>query len=131
MYIWKNAVKIIPKYFFVGSGVDCFYYAFEGGPLMSPNGKIYYDKVHNEYLQILITEGVFGLISYLGLYFVLLKKGIKNGFKYDEVIYVLPIIGYLVQAFFNISVIEVAPIFYIGIGLCALPSEKEKTQEKG
>ena len=27
-------------------------------------------------------------------------------------------IGYCIQAFFNISVIEVAPMFYMALGLC-------------
>ena len=44
--------------------------------------------------------------------------GIRNSFKKKEVYLVLPVIGYVVQAFFSISVIELAPIFYMALGLC-------------
>jgi hypothetical protein len=44
-------------------------------------------------------------------------KDKKDNKKNKEIYLILPIIGYLVQAQFNISVIEVAPFFYIGLGL--------------
>ena len=117
MYIWKETLKIVPKYFWFGAGIDNLYYAFGVEPLKMENIDIAVDKAHNEYLQILVTEGIFTLISYIMLYFVVLKNGIKQSFKDDKIYLILPIIGYLIQAFFNISVIEVAPIFYIALGL--------------
>ena len=57
------------------------------------------------------------LLSYLVLYGIIVLNGIKNSFKDKKVYLILPIIGYLVQAQFNISVIEVAPFFYIALGL--------------
>ena len=81
-----------------------------------PNGYVV-DKAHNEFLQTFITEGIIGLLIYLGLYISVIKNGIKNSFKNENIYFILPIIGYLVQAFFNISVIEVAPLFYIALGL--------------
>ena len=74
----------------------------------------------------MVTQGIFSLISYLALFAIVTKKGIKHSFKQNEVFLVLPIIGYLVQAFFNISVIEVAPIFYIALGLCSSVSTKKE-----
>ena len=47
-----------------------------------------------------------------------------HNYKNKEIYLLLPVIGYLVQAFFNISVIEVAPLFYISLGL--LVDRKEK-----
>ena len=75
------------------------------------------DKAHDEYLQILVTMGIFSLISYICMHFLIIKEGIKNTLKQHEIYYLLPVIGYIVQAQFNISVIEVAPIFYIALGL--------------
>ena len=44
---------------------------------------------------------------------------IKTMFKDRKAfLFSLCIISYLVQAFFNISVIEVAPLFFISLGLC-------------
>ncbi|MBO4293067.1 MAG: O-antigen ligase family protein [Clostridia bacterium] len=119
MFIWKNTLPIIPKYLLHGAGIDNFYFAFGEEPLQTDDGKTIFDKAHNEYLQTLVTQGIFSLISYLALYALILKKGIKYSFKENEIYLILPIIGYLTQAFFNISVIEVAPIFYISIGLCS------------
>ena len=123
MYIWKSTLKVVPKYILHGVGIDNFVYAFDGKILTRKymkNGKVQYrvyDKAHNEYLQILITEGIFALIFYLLFYGFIVFYGIKNSVLTKKVFLILPIIGYLIQAFFNISVIEVAPIFFISLGL--------------
>lgn len=127
VFIWKNTIKRIHNHILTGAGIDNFYYAFGEKPLK--DNRWTYDKAHNEYLQILITEGIFSLISYLLLYGSIVTKGIKNNYKNKEIYLILPVIGYLVQAFFNISVIEVAPFFYISLGLLVdrgISNEKSK-----
>ena len=57
------------------------------------------------------------MISYLLLYGIIVIKELIYIFKEKEVFLILPVLGYLIQAFFNISVIEVAPIFFIILGL--------------
>lgn len=113
--VWKETLKIVPKYLLHGSGIDNFAYSFNNQPLRISR-KIY-DKAHNEYLQILVTEGVFNLITYIILYILIILYGIEYTYKNKKVYLLLPVMGYMIQAFFNISVIEVAPIFYIAIGL--------------
>ena len=108
--IWKRTMEVVPKYIIHGGGIDNFAFVFGNRPLVVNNKVI--DKAHNEYLQILVTEGIFALICYLLFYITVLIKGRKN-----KVYYKLPVIGYLVQAFFNISVIAVAPFFFISIGM--------------
>ena len=115
IFIWKNTLKIVPLYLLHGVGIDNFYYAFGKRPLS--NRSYYYDKAHNEYLQILICEGMYTLGCYLAFYWLLFIRGIKYSFNKKTVLFILPLIGYLVQAFFNISVIEVAPFIYISLGL--------------
>ena len=122
IYIWKHTLRRVPLYIYHGVGIDNLYYAFGTKPL-TRDGKIF-DKAHNIFLQILICEGIFSLISYLLFYFTILIKGIINSFKNKEVYLVIPIIGYLVQGFFNISVIEIAPLFYIGLGLLTIRDNK-------
>ncbi|MDD2435016.1 MAG: O-antigen ligase family protein [Bacilli bacterium] len=117
IYIWKETMKIVPDNLLHGIGIENFVYAFDGRPLFSKTKNVYYDKAHNEYLHILVTQGIFALISYLLLYFIIVKEGIKKSFKKEELYLILPVGGYLVQAFFNISVIEVAPLFYISLGM--------------
>ena len=121
--IWKETLKIVPKNIIHGTGIDTFFYAFDGKPLVI---KLYmYDKVHNDYLQVLITQGIFSLISYLLFYISIVLYGIKKSFKEKEVYLILPVLSYLVQIFFNISIIEIAPIFYIGLGLLIDRDDKE------
>lgn len=117
VFIWSETIIIVPKYLLHGIGIDNFYYAFDGQPLRYKN--YVYDKAHNEYLQILVTQGIFAVLSYIALYGYVLFVGIKNSFKLNKIYLVLPIIGYVAQAFFSISVIELAPIFFVAIGLCA------------
>ena len=113
--IWKETLKIVPKYLVHGAGVDNYLFAFGKSPLRVSRN--IYDKAHNEYLQILVTEGIFSLLTYLLLYFLVVIYGIEYTYKNKKIYLLLPVMGYMIQAFFNISVIEVAPIFYISFGL--------------
>lgn len=122
MFIWKNTFRVIPKYLLHGVGVDNFCNAFEY-PLSfeySKGNVVYFDKVHNEYLQKLICEGVFSCITYIFMLFIIFVKSIKENIKKQNFISIalfFSFVGYSVQAFFNISVIDVAPFFWIVIGL--------------
>ena len=113
--IWKRTLKYVPQNMMTGVGLDNFKYIKNGRPFYRYG--VSYDKVHNEYLQFLITGGIFYLLSYLTLYGIIVLRGVKYSFKNKELYLIIPVIGYLVQAFFNISVIEVAPFFYIVLGL--------------
>ena len=113
MHIWKETIKIVPKNIYFGVGIDNFLNAFGEEPLRSERGRKI-DKAHNEYLQILVTEGIFALIAYLIFIIAVCLKGLRT-----KSLYLIPVFGYLVQAFFNISVIEVAPLLYILMGFMA------------
>ena len=112
LFIWQNTLKRIPYYLLHGVGIDCFIYAFDGNLLLPLTHK-FVDKAHNEYLQTLLTQGIFGFISYI-LFIVCI---FKNNLKQKKPILLFVIISYLIQATFNISVINVAYIFYIILGL--------------
>lgn len=121
--IWKNTLKVVPKYFWLGSGIDTFGYVYQ------KSGNVYYDKAHNEYLQILVTEGIFTLISYLSLLLLLFIDGVKSNNKLIWVL-MMAFIGYALQAFLNISVNTVAPTFYIIMGMMAGLISQEKVKGK-
>lgn len=78
----------------------------------------YIDKAHNEYLEYAVSCGIFTLISYLVLIGFIIKGLIKGiGNDLNKVL-LLTLIGYLVQAFFNISTVAVAPLYWIFLGYC-------------
>lgn len=121
MFIWKRAVKLIPERPLLGSGPDNFGIIFMNkfqNEVYKDWTYIYVDKAHNEYLQIAIATGIPSLVIYLSFLFCILKRGVK---KIKDDLYMLAIvssvIGYLIQAFFNISVVSVAPIFWLMLGL--------------
>lgn len=137
--IWSNVLQMVPHYLFTGVGIDALaepYYYYFG----LVNEQLI-DKCHNEYLQILITMGLPALVCYLTFYFFVgkdLLKRLVEIVNHDrewngEPLYVglaLAFIGYLAQAFFNISVIDVAPYFWILLGLMSeSPIEVQKRVE--
>lgn len=139
--VWANTLELIPDYWLYGSGIDTFGIAYSQVFGLSSSGT-FFDKAHNEYLQIAITMGIPALCMYLTLYGNVIVDSIKRlgdiltteGRENEEGMYVgigLAIIGYLAQAFFNISVIDVAPYFWILLGLAADNSNiKVKTMRK-
>lgn len=111
--IWRNSIKIVPKYWLTGAGIDNFGYVY---PVQNLKG--YVDKAHNEYLQILITEGVFALIAYILFLLSLFIDGLKSKESLSLVL-IIGIVGYALQAFMNISVPLVAPFYFIVCGMLA------------
>ena len=81
------------------------------------------DKAHNEYLQIAITIGTPALLVYLLLLFKVYRRAVqalKVANKQQKLIIftlLAVITGYLVQAIFNISVVSVAPILWMLLGI--------------
>lgn len=122
LIIWKNSIPLVRKYWLIGCGLDNFRNAY-------PNySAVKVDKAHNVYLQISITNGIPALILFLLLLFIVFLKGIRCKNIFLNPLY-MAFIGYSVQAFFNISVIDVAPYYFIIIGLI-LSEESEKDNIK-
>lgn len=136
--IWKNSLDIVKDNFIVGVGFDNFYFAYPNlkidnslklvvtnNSLEKENAAKYivYDNAHNVYLHTLVSTGILGLIPYLLLCLLVFIKGLKSN---DKLIILLlaGFVAYSIQAFSNISVIQVAPIYYVIMGLM-LVNEKE------
>lgn len=142
MLIWKQTLKLLPKYFWFGCGIEQL--GLVCVKAFGPENFISFDKVHNEYLNLLITEGIFAVIFYLVFLFVLFLTGvygmIKQTGKSSESdlkntiskVVLFAFFGYIAQAFFNISVIQVAPYFWMVCGLLFRePSDDRYVERKG
>jgi len=130
-FIWKKALPLIPEYFWIGSGPDTFEFIFPAtdDELLKYLGGQRVDKAHNEYLQMAITLGVPALLTYLFFVFMILRKAmhavrIASG-KEKLILYgmISIVIGYLIQAFFNISTVPVAPLYWAILGITLAKSE--------
>jgi len=116
VYIWRNALSVLKEQPFIGSGPDTFGYVFPFEAQYFYD--VFYDKAHNEYLQILICQGFLGLILYLVFLITLFTKSILPASKNPLLMAVLAAFtGFCFQAFFNISTPIVNPLFWVLAGL--------------
>ncbi|WP_179122179.1 O-antigen ligase family protein [Caloramator quimbayensis] len=130
IFIWKRTLKLIQNSPIIGYGPDTFDIVFMKNYKKDVNrliGNIIIDKAHNEYLQIAYASGIPALITYLLFLIFAIIDAIKN---INKNILIIPLLcsisGYLIQSFFNISVVSVAPVFWAFLGiLCKFSKVKE------
>ncbi|MTI82291.1 MAG: O-antigen ligase family protein [Firmicutes bacterium] len=108
MLIWKESFNLLPQYWVFGMGPDHLRYA----EIMT-NEKSIVDKAHNIYLEIAVTMGIPALIAYL----IFLSYFFRQCRDTTEYIFLMMIVTYLIQGFFNIDVVMVLPLFWIILGL--------------
>ncbi len=124
MYIWLKTLELVTEQPLTGVGLENLQIAFVSqykDDMLAQLGRVMFvDKAHNEYLHIAVTAGIPALIIYLGFLFRIARKYTKR-LAQSEVYLALTasLIGYLTQAFFNISVVSVAFIFWAFLGLFA------------
>lgn len=131
-YIWGRTLPLLKNCIIAGSGPDNYPMAFPQDDLLAKSNAFYdpntvVDKPHNIYLQIATNTGVLSLLALLavwGIYFISsLKLYCKITFdsleKFIGASCLISIIGYLSAGIFNDSVVSVAPLFWIILGLGA------------
>ena len=129
-YIWGRTLPLLKSYIIKGSGPDNYPTAFPQDDFLAKSNSFYdpntvVDKPHNLYLQIATNTGVLSLLALLGtfgIYFISsLKLYSKITFDSLEKLIgascLISIIGYLSAGMFNDSVISVAPLYWIILGL--------------
>ena len=119
--IWRMTTESILKNPIIGTGPDTLHHRLmrdleDEFLYMILTQKQYADKAHNEFLEYLATGGISTLVGYLTIVGSILYNLFKKK-DYISKAFILIIMGYLVQSFFNISVIQVAPIYWIILGL--------------
>ncbi len=105
LYIWKEALKLIPEHWAFGVGPDNLNIALGPG--------YYADKAHNIYIEVAVTMGLLALAAYLAFLSFFMRRW-KNELGF---LLFLMILTYLIQGFFNIDVVAVMPLFWITLGL--------------
>lgn len=119
--IWLMTLKAIKNNPIVGSGLDTLesklmIEQFDHFSQYTQRTGAKIDKAHNEFLEYWVCGGIFTLLSYISLVSVILYNLYKIRKDDKAKIFILAIVGYLVQSFFNISVIAVAPLYWILLG---------------
>ncbi len=129
-YIWGRTIPLLKKYIIAGSGPDNYPIVFPQDDFLTKANVFYdlntvVDKPHNLYLQIATNTGVLSLLSLLAVVFIYFIRSLK---LYSKITYdsmdkyigsscLVGVIGYLSAGIFNDSVVSVAPIFWIVLGL--------------
>ena len=156
LFIWKNSLEMVKERPLFGSGPDTFGYHFNA---YYPGDRleIEYDKAHNEYLQILVCNGILGLLAYLIFVFYSLFSGYKATLRRldyyleplkkneaktgleigkNRVMQILlpafigSVIFYLAQAFFGIATPITSVPFFLTLGMLRRFSDLVATQIK-
>jgi len=116
VYIWRNALTVVPDNPLIGTGPDTFLAVFPEEAQMHYGAL--YDKAHNEYLQILVCQGILGLLCYLLFIGSVLFKSTKPAFSNPMLMALMAAFtGYIVQAFFNISLPLASQILWVMAGI--------------
>ena len=134
--IWRAGLHSIPNHWVTGIGLDNYAQSFRELPDWKP-GDFIQDKGHNEYLHILVTQGAFAIINYLAVLIYAAVNAVKMIIREkDDVkrclqwIFLTIFAAYACQAILNSSVLNVAPYFWIIIGLLT-PRTKPISFKKG
>lgn len=144
--IWKRTIMAIENNKLLGVGPDSLKEEFKqekyhllGNEDMLSRKTV--DKAHSEYLQIAVTTGIPSLIVYIALLVIICIRLLKMVFKmhrYDTdnenklfiTMTFIGIISYLGQAIGNISVVQVAPVFWAVLGIGAGITLNEEIEKK-
>ncbi len=124
MFIWIRVLKLIQMRPFFGFGIENLQIAFSRyfnqdiarffGQMMSV------DKAHNDFLHIAVSSGIPSLIAYIVFLFMIARYALKRFSIKSNLLLFTSILAYLACLFFNISVVSVAYIYWIYLGLiCA------------
>lgn len=113
--IWQKTAAFLFNRPLFGHGPDTF------GVLMQQHDmqiELYFTKVHNELMQMVVTLGIPYTLLYLGLFFGAIKRCYKK-LKHSDLHKVLfcCLIGYFIQANFNISMITGAAVYWSFLGI--------------
>jgi O-antigen ligase len=123
-YIWKESIPLMAKHPLFGTGPDTFEQVFQppstgaekylgGQPMANAN---------NAYIQAAVTLGLPALVVLILFYGFALVAGwrelktSRQDTYFESIGIFATVIGYLVQAIFNMDVITVAPLFWVLLG---------------
>ncbi|OGF22518.1 hypothetical protein A2Y83_00745 [Candidatus Falkowbacteria bacterium RBG_13_39_14] len=132
LYLYKESLLLLKENWLVGIGADN--YAFLIPKYFSAAWETFRlvaaDKAHNQILDYWISFGIGGILTYLSFLVLWFRKSIsavlksgRNCLSGKERIFLQSIIissiGYLIAAQFHYSSIELAPIFFLFLGIGA------------
>lgn len=128
--VWEKTPEIISEHIFIGSGLETFEQSF----LKVSPPEIYKfeelgetaDRAHNEILDIGVTQGLFGILIYIGVLVMLIAIVFKkNSLKYKDVnIAFFSLIAIIISKFFSFSLVDDWLVFLTILAILAIYNTK-------
>lgn len=137
-YIWSRTLPLLKNCLVTGYGADTFTYIFPQNDYLakyysytfeghSEGFYVTVDKPHNLYLQIFYGNGLIALIAFLGIAVFYLVDcfrlyALRREYRAEQIMGIaimLGVVGYLAAGMFNDSVVHVAPVFWVLLGVGA------------
>ena len=129
-FLWKRTFPLLKDAPLIGTGPDTFAIRFMREyteDVIKIGAYSINDTAANVYLTMMINLGIFGLLSYLGFLFCQIKKGIKNG-NQESFIFLIAILCYIIQDFFNLSIVMTTSVFFAVLGMHLKKLEQTEKQ---
>jgi O-antigen ligase len=131
IYAWKAAIKIAEHHPIFGTGPETFLYAMPAYRdsklnLNFENWTTRFDKAHNEFLNLLATTGILGLIAFFYLLYVVLAislKSLKNSDSQTKILIISilsGIVALLASVMTGFFVVSTWLIFWFLISVLAI-----------
>ncbi len=117
LFLWKRSLLLFKDYPILGTGPDTFAMRFMTNfkdDILLIGEMSINDTAANIYLTNLVNIGSLGLISYI---LIIIDPVLKKKKTLNYKILLLALACYSIQAFFNLSLVIVAPFLWIILGL--------------
>lgn len=135
LFVWQKALTLIAQRPWFGYGPETFEKAFRPYNLEYAkrfNDYVRVDRIHNNYLDLAFSVGVFGLAVYIFILVVFFfslfrsfRRNMDSGWKLLYIGIISGCMGYLVNDLFIFSVVSVSPTFWSLIGLSLAVKDSE------
>lgn len=139
IYNWRNVIQLVPEHLLLGGGPDTLGLRTDAALERYDEtlGILIHsaiDTAHNEYLNILVNQGLLALLSYLAALLASAIHWVRRGAEEPAAALCgCAVLGYCIQAFFGISSPISTP--YLWLALAVLDSDlcvsKSNSLEKG
>lgn len=137
LFTWKRTLRLIKLHPMLGIGPDNFKnffakYFHDEAVEMFPSSNGGLDKAHNEFLDVLISNGILGLLAYLAFFGSLLYYAFrKSANKGLAPVFGIAVAAYMAHAFFGYQLPLHSPVMWVMIGMLACLCRAECDSPEG
>ncbi len=127
LFTWKRSLKLVELRPLFGIGPDNFKtvfaaYFLDEAKEQFPSSGGNVDKAHNEFLDVLVDNGILGFAAFMAFFGFLLWKSFRDTDRKNKLIspvFGITVVAYMAHAFFGYQLPIQSPCMWVMIGMCA------------